>query len=401
MAFTDSRAYQVKVYDPVDKVVTVLAGSGQRGNEDGTAKSCTFVQPHGICTVGETIFVTDAATGNVKLITELSGTTQFLKHLGLLYDSFGITCKGTIVQHITPQQMVQKVNEINTYLKATVSKVKEDNNLKETATTNGPQGTVSQKTQQSVQLLLKGVKRLLENINTINPEFAKHIDWSTLLTTTVENLHAVSHFKHETFSVLQYAMDFGTISKESLKRITKWKASYFTHPASHYPVPQASMPLSAAKFMTALPAESIPKEAEMTMKEWAELYRPVRQRTVRSETTKDKAGALPPAVYEKPKTGTWSELSFPDSCAKSSTASVSHESVPLSTSFACPVVTFVSDEEIPQVLIGTEPEPFQMDEFESDSDSDFDETKSEEIVEHRNAITRSGRHIKASVRFDL
>ena len=75
LAFTDSRAYQVKVYDPVDKVVTVLAGSGQRGNEDGTAKSCTFVQPHGICTVGETIFVTDAATGNVKLITELSGTT--------------------------------------------------------------------------------------------------------------------------------------------------------------------------------------------------------------------------------------------------------------------------------------------------------------------------------------
>ena len=72
--------------------------------------------------------------------------------------------------------MVQKVNEINIYLKATVSKVKEDNNMKETATTNGPQGTVSQKTQQSVQLLLRGVNRLLENINTINPEFAKHID---------------------------------------------------------------------------------------------------------------------------------------------------------------------------------------------------------------------------------
>ena len=85
---------------------------------------------------------------------------------------------------------------------------------------------------------------------------------------------------------------------------------------------------------------------------------------MRSETTKDKAGALPPAVYEKPKTGTWSELSFPDSCAKSSTASVSHESVPLSTSSACTVVTFVSGEKNSQVLIGTEPEPIQMDEFE-------------------------------------
>ena len=54
---------------------------------------------------------------------------------------------------------------------------------------------MSQTTQQSVQLLLRGVNRLLENINTIDPEFAKHIDWPTLLTTIVENLHAVSHFQ--------------------------------------------------------------------------------------------------------------------------------------------------------------------------------------------------------------
>ena len=106
LAFTDSGNFQIKVYDPVDKVVTVLVGSGQKGNEDGTVKSCSFVQSYGICTVGQTTFVTDAATGNVKLITELSGTTQFLKHLGLLYDSFGITCKETVGQHITPQQLV-------------------------------------------------------------------------------------------------------------------------------------------------------------------------------------------------------------------------------------------------------------------------------------------------------
>ena len=35
-------------------------------------------------------------------------------------------------------------------------------------------------------------------------------------------------------------MDFGTISNESLKRITKWKASYFTHTESYYPVPHTS-----------------------------------------------------------------------------------------------------------------------------------------------------------------
>ena len=122
--------------------------------------------------VGETmIFVMDTATGNVKLITELSGTTQFLKHLGLLYDSFGISVrelfprttatangeKGALIRHLSQSNSFQ---------------VKEVNNLKERATTNGPQGTVSQKTQQCAQLLLRGVNRLLENINTINREIA-------------------------------------------------------------------------------------------------------------------------------------------------------------------------------------------------------------------------------------
>ena len=38
----------------------------------------------------------------------------------------------------------------------------------------------------------------------------------------------------------------------------------------------------------------------------------------------------------------------------------------------CTVFHFCSDEKVSQVLIGIEPEPFQMDEFESDSDSDYD-----------------------------
>ena len=117
--------------------------------------------------------MTDAVTGYVKLITEPSGTTQFL--MQQLYDSFRITCKGTVAQDIKAQQMTENGNKIDTYLKSTVSK---DNNLKETTTTNGPQGTVSQKTQQSVQLLLRGINLVIENISTINPEFAKYFDWS-------------------------------------------------------------------------------------------------------------------------------------------------------------------------------------------------------------------------------
>ena len=57
------------------------------------------------------------------------------------------------------------------------------------------------------------------------------------------------------------------------------------------------MPLPAVSFMAPLPAEQVTPETERQI-EWLENYRPGRQRTVRSETTKDKAGTLPPAVYQ-------------------------------------------------------------------------------------------------------
>ena len=93
---------------------------------------------------------------------------------------------------------------------------------------------------------------------------------------------------------MQYSQDFGTITKESLKRITKWGAKYFTHDKSYHPVPQTSMEFANNNFIQPLLAEEISPETELVEK-----YRPVRQRTVREETTKDKAGALPPAVYSK------------------------------------------------------------------------------------------------------
>ena len=136
------------------------------------------------------------------------------------------------------------------------------------------------------------MRRVHDSITTINKDFLDNVEFCTLLTTVVENLHAVSHFKHETFTVLQYSQDFGTITKESLKRITKWGAKYFTHDKSYYPVPQTSMEFANINFMQQLLSEEISPETETAMKELVEKYRPVRQRTVRGETTKDKAGSL-------------------------------------------------------------------------------------------------------------
>ena len=269
--------------------------------------------------------------------------------------------------------------------------------------TNGPEGSVSKKTQDSLTLLRKGMNRLIENITSINPSF---IDLVELLTTQVENLHAVSHFKHETFSALSYSQDFGTIVKESLKRITKWAAKYFTHDKSYYPVPDTSMPLSALSTM-ALPAvQRVTKEDEAVMKEWMENYRPVRQRTVRSETTKDKAGALPPAVYSQAKQKELSYVEFnrehaiPDDVATpipiTETTGQSEHSHGIDE-LQSVSLTFVSDLDVPEVQ---KQEMQQLDEYETDSDTESDEEGDFEVVS-KTCTTRSGRAVRAFVRVDL
>ena len=48
--------------------------------------------------------------------------------------------------------------------------------MKETAATNGPEGTVSKKTQVSLVLLEQGMRRLQDNVKNINEEYLGDID---------------------------------------------------------------------------------------------------------------------------------------------------------------------------------------------------------------------------------
>ena len=174
----------------------------------------------------------------------------------------------------------ENVDSLCSEVQRTVASVKEGFNL--SRDTNGPRGTISKKSQDSLILLRKGMNRLMENITSIDPLFVGIVELLTLLTTQVSN------FKDETFTALNYTQDFGAIVKEPLKRITKWAAKYCTHERSYYLVPDTSLPLSALSTMF-LPAvvQSVTKEDEVVMSDWLENFRPVRQRTVRSETTKD------------------------------------------------------------------------------------------------------------------
>ena len=153
IVYTDVKSGKVKQYNPDDISVKVLVGSGYNSSSDGTQDSCSFKQIKGICSADKTLFVTDVSAGKVKIVTRLGETTSFLEILGSLYGTFGIHSKGMKPEGLSLKQAKQNITKIDNYVRGTVSKVKERYQLSETAATNGPQGTVSQKTQVSVFFL--------------------------------------------------------------------------------------------------------------------------------------------------------------------------------------------------------------------------------------------------------
>ena len=69
IVFVDTEGRQIKAKIPSQKV-TVIAGTGSEGNSNGKAENARFSQPMGICVeCDKNIFVTDAQTGAVKLVT--------------------------------------------------------------------------------------------------------------------------------------------------------------------------------------------------------------------------------------------------------------------------------------------------------------------------------------------
>ena len=95
-------------------------------------------------------------------------------------------------------------------------------------------------------MIFSQLGRLHSTIQEINKD--KDKDLHSCLTTQVENLHAVGHFKDEFPTVLNFTCNLGNSVYESIKMITNWAAYYSPHPIPYYPVPETTIALK--KFQT-------------------------------------------------------------------------------------------------------------------------------------------------------
>ena len=97
--------------------------------------------------------------------------------------------------------------------------------------TQGPDGTLSSSTLNSVEMVLLGLNRLKEDVIHLNPEYLKDIEVRSLLTLFVDSFFSSTRGGNTiTPSVLDFCRRFPRCTNELLKRVTKNPFNYFTNP---------------------------------------------------------------------------------------------------------------------------------------------------------------------------
>lgn len=160
-------------------------------------------QPMRICMeCNQSVFVTDAQTGSLKVITTIERYRAVLK-------TFGTSIQGAVSVHLKNQKVpklslneaVQNLETLDNFLKETVGNLMEI--FDKPCKPSGMVGTVSSQTSSSAKMILDSLKALKQLLQELNPTY--EIDLHACLTVQVENVHAVCHFKKQLPTLLQYA----------------------------------------------------------------------------------------------------------------------------------------------------------------------------------------------------
>ena len=152
-----------------------------------------FYQPVGLCVeFGHVVYICDAQTSCIKIITTLQRTVDFLTAIGNIYAAFSVHEKPHAFTTCTIAEAIAKLGECLEHLRKNESSIRQ-NVPRLPRTLNGTQGNMAAKTiQGSVNMLKRG----LEQLNETSTEFDyQSLSVLSCMTLDVENFHSVVHHK--------------------------------------------------------------------------------------------------------------------------------------------------------------------------------------------------------------
>ena len=100
---------------------------------------------------------------------------------------------------------------------------------------NGPEGSISNKSYDSIKLLEWGLMQLQPNLE----DYEKYgVNLRSSVKLDIEHLHSTINYKQGFQTMVQYARSFASSIIESLKSLTQWSTYYFKSKDSLYSLPE-------------------------------------------------------------------------------------------------------------------------------------------------------------------
>ena len=167
--------------------VEVLSGTGTGGQTDGA--KAKFSQPTSCYTEASTVYVTDLATGTLKMITRPGGLLKYLENLNKFLSVFGGHRRNeprANVKTFSAKEAIAVIGQVNGFFKHCISEVRKITNL--TTILQGPDGVCSQQTIRDLEVTLSTLKHIVVSIENIPPEYVSKLDMASVTTLVVENL---------------------------------------------------------------------------------------------------------------------------------------------------------------------------------------------------------------------
>ena len=182
-------------------IETFAGKEGEEGSRDGTTSYCRFYEASGVAVeFDHVIYCADKRVGSIKMITELKETSKFLNALQLVIDAFSVHEKHQKYTLKSLDDAITLVDRCHEILLKNIQHIRSTTNVQKTL--NGPEGSVSAATIESIKILRWGLKRLQTNVQTYDYEA---INLLSCMTLTVENLHSTVNKKQGTQTLTQYA----------------------------------------------------------------------------------------------------------------------------------------------------------------------------------------------------
>jgi hypothetical protein len=298
-----------------DGKVSVLCGSGNSGIVNGSAEDAAFHEPTGVCVDGSTLYVADAG-GSIRLIvTDTAPLRTYLQHLHSLLVTFGVHLPSVPAEKHTLADAISCLSTVVSDFKTWNKAVNLMRGAPEHARVQGPQGALPTQIIHSVELLLKSIKSVQGIFLRVNPALVDKVRLEAFLTLAVEQFFSIMRSWNQTPNFQEFMHRQIVVAKEMIRRSTVSDFHVFTSPTSHYsPLDTQTVTVRFSDIQFPAKAKQhgpkLSASEKHALQQFAEQGRGLRQLTIRQQTTKSKAGALPPLAYaQRPTPGSLHEFS--------------------------------------------------------------------------------------------